>query len=72
MDIFQVFHCPILVGISRKSMLTKLLNISSEEALEATTALNMSALHHGAAILRVHDVKAAKQAITIYNTLQNF
>lgn len=71
MDLFQLFHCPILVGVSRKSMLTKLLNISSEEALEATTALNMSALHRGASILRVHDVKAAKQAITIYNALQD-
>lgn len=71
MDFFQLFHCPVLVGVSRKSMLTKLLNISAEEALEATTALNMSALHRGASILRVHDVKAAKQAVTIYNALQD-
>ncbi len=70
MDLFELFHCPILVGVSRKSMLTKLLNISAEEALEATTALNMSAMHRGASILRVHDVKAAKQAVKIYNALQ--
>ncbi len=71
MDIFEIFHCPILVGISRKSMLTKLLDISPSEALEATTALNMSALHRGASMLRVHDVKAAKQAVAVYNALQD-
>lgn len=66
---FAVFGCPVLVGISRKSMLTRLLGISTEDALNATTALNAMALDRGAAFLRVHDVAAAKQAETIYNAV---
>lgn len=57
---------PILAGISRKSMINKLLGIDGYEALNGTTAANMLALIGGASILRVHDVKEAKQAITIY------
>ena len=60
---------PILVGISRKSMITKLLNIKREEALSATTALNIIALQGGAKIIRVHDVKEAKQAVQIASKL---
>lgn len=66
---FAVFGCPVLVGISRKSMLTRLLGVSTEDALNATTALNAMALDRGAAFLRVHDVAAAKQAETIYNAV---
>lgn len=69
LDLFHVFHMPILVGLSRKSMITKLLGINSEEALNGTTALNMIALQRGAAILRVHDVAPAKQAITLCSQL---
>lgn len=58
--------CPILAGLSRKSMLYKALGCSAEEALNATTAANMLALMGGANILRVHDVKAAKEAVEIY------
>jgi len=53
--------------MSRKSMLTKLLGIDGNEALNATTAANMLALIGGASILRVHDVKEAMQTIRIYN-----
>lgn len=63
---FNALCKPILVGFSRKSMAYKLLNITPDEALNATTALNMFALTQGAKILRVHDVKEAKQAIEIF------
>ena len=62
---------PILVGISRKSMIYKSLNISSAEALNGTTALHMAALSAGAQILRVHDVLEAKQCVTLFNLLNN-
>ena len=60
---------PLLVGISRKSMIYKKLSISPEEALNGTTALHMAALQQGASILRVHDVKEAKQTIDLYKAL---
>ncbi len=56
---------PILVGVSRKSMIYKTLEISANEALNGTTALNMFALLQGADILRVHDVKEAKETIEL-------
>ncbi|MDR0811364.1 MAG: dihydropteroate synthase, partial [Paludibacter sp.] len=62
---FQELNVPILAGISRKSMLCKLLDIEPKDALNATTAANMLALAGGAKILRVHDVKEAKQAVKI-------
>ncbi len=70
LDAFALFGRPILVGISRKSMLTRLLGISTNDALNATTALNTIALEHCASILRVHDVRAAKQAVTIYEAVR--
>ncbi|WP_286755722.1 dihydropteroate synthase [Roseivirga sp. UBA838] len=60
---------PLLVGMSRKSMIYKKLSISPEEALNGTTALHMAALQQGASILRVHDVKEAKQTIDLYKAL---
>lgn len=65
----QFFGKPLLVGISRKSMLTRLLGIEASEALNATTALNFAAIERGAAIIRVHDVAPARQAITIATAL---
>ncbi|MBO7192147.1 MAG: dihydropteroate synthase [Bacteroidales bacterium] len=59
----------ILVGISRKSMIYKLLGITPEDSLSATQALHMAALMGGADILRVHDVKEAKQTATLYHAL---
>lgn len=64
--IADLFHAPLLVGISRKSMIYKPLGITPAEALNGTTALHVIALMHGAAILRVHDVKAAREALTIF------
>ena len=62
--------CPVLAGISRKSMLCRLLGITPAEALNATTAAHLAALEAGADILRVHDVKAAREVITIYQKLK--
>ncbi len=65
LQVFTVLHCPVLAGLSRKSMLYKPLGITPMEALNATTAANVLALTNGADILRVHDVEAAKQTIEI-------
>ena len=67
LEYFKLLNVPILAGMSRKSMLTRLLDIDGNEALNATTAANMLALTGGASILRVHDVKEARQTISIYN-----
>jgi dihydropteroate synthase len=64
---FKAFGYPILAGVSRKSMLTKLLEITIEQSLNATTVANTLALVNGANILRVHDVKEAVEAVRIYN-----
>lgn len=60
---------PILVGISRKSMIYKLLGCTPAEALNGTTALHLEALRQGAKILRVHDTREAVEVIKIYNQL---
>ena len=67
---FNLFELPVLVGVSRKSMVTKPLNIKKQEALNGTTALNAFALTKGANILRVHDVKEAKQVVQLFNWMQ--
>jgi dihydropteroate synthase len=69
MEIFQVLDCPILTGVSRKSMINKVLNISPGEALNGTTALHMVALMNGSQLLRVHDVKEAKQTVRLWQAL---
>lgn len=66
---FKTIQAPILVGISRKSMIYKKLGITVEEALNGTTALHMAALISGANILRVHDVKEAKETIKLYKEI---
>jgi dihydropteroate synthase len=67
----QMTRLPILVGISRKSMIYRLLNLQQEEALNGTTVLNTIALLKGASILRVHDVREAVECVTIVKTLTN-
>ena len=64
--LFSSLGCPILVGLSRKSMIYKTLNTSPKESLNGTTALNMVALLNGANILRVHDVKEAREVVELY------
>lgn len=63
---FEILELPLLVGISRKSMIYKTLNITAAEALNGTIALNMVALINGAHILRVHDVKEAIETVKLY------
>ena len=65
---FKHIKLPVLAGISRKSMIYKLLEITPEEALNGTTALNMIALMNGASLLRVHDVKEAVETVTLFKT----
>ena len=65
----QVMQLPILVGISRKSMIWRQLGITPQEALNGTTALHAVALQKGASILRVHDVKAAVETVKLIRTL---
>lgn len=66
---FEVFGLPLLAGISRKSMIYKTLQTDASQALNGTTALNMFALLQGANLLRVHDVKQAKETIKLYEQL---
>jgi dihydropteroate synthase len=72
MELLKMCELPILAGISRKSMIYKTLDTTPEFALNGTTALNMIALQNGANILRVHDVKEAKECVTLYNKLQKY
>ena len=64
---FEALELPIVVGLSRKSMISKTLGISMDEALNGTTVLNTLASVNGARILRVHDVKEAVEAVTLFN-----
>lgn len=68
---FSQFNAPILVGISRKSMIYKALGGTPAEALNGTTALHCMALYAGASILRVHDVKEAKEIVTLLEHLKS-
>lgn len=63
---FKTFNFPLLTGLSRKSMINKVIHTSPVTALNGTTVLNTLALNNGAKILRVHDVKEAKQAIDLF------
>lgn len=67
--LISLLERPVLVGVSRKSMITRALNITSDRALPATTLLNFAALQQGASILRVHDVAEARQAVEIASRL---
>ncbi len=67
----HILECPVLIGVSRKSMIYKCLDITPEEALNGTTVLHTIALMKGAHILRVHDVKAAVEAVAITEKLKN-
>ena len=67
---FAVFELPLPVGVSRKSMIYRLLDATPEESLNGTTVLNTFALLHGADILRVHDVRQAVEAVRIVRQLK--
>ncbi len=70
LNVFKAFHLPILVGVSRKSMICKPLQIKPELALNGTTVLNTLALTRGARILRVHDVREASEAIRLHQLFE--
>ena len=72
LDEFEVFELPVLVGVSRKSMIYKTLGISPQEALNGSTVLHTIALNKGANILRVHDVKEAVQAIKLWQSVRQY
>ncbi len=71
LSVFKILECPILAGISRKGMIWKTLGVTAEESLNGTTAAHIFALQGGTKILRVHDVKAAVEAICIFEAFQN-
>ena len=70
MHIFKIMEVPILAGLSRKSMIYKVLDCTPQEALNGTSVLNLVALQQGAAILRVHDVKEAMETIRLFQYLE--
>ncbi|MEY5049452.1 MAG: dihydropteroate synthase [Bacteroidota bacterium] len=67
LPLLQIFELPILVGVSRKSMIYKYLDITPAESLNGSSALHMLALQNGANILRVHDVKEASEVVALFN-----
>lgn len=69
LELFQMLELPLLVGVSRKSMIYKTLETTAEFALNGTTVLNTIALQKGAKILRVHDVKEAMECVKLCNSL---
>lgn len=70
LHIFRMTELPILAGISRKSMICKVLHVNPEHALNGTTALHMVALQQGARILRAHDVREAMETIHLWHQLE--
>jgi dihydropteroate synthase len=70
LDRFKILSSPILVGISRKSMIYKSLHTTPDKALNGTSALHMIALERGANILRVHDVKEAVECVALHKKLK--
>jgi dihydropteroate synthase len=71
LDLFQMLELPLLVGVSRKSMIYKTLETNPDLSLNGTTILNTIALQKGANILRVHDVKEAIECVKLCNSINN-
>ena len=71
LELFKMLGKPIMAGLSRKSTIYKTLKVSAEESLNGTTVLNTIALLNGASILRVHDVKEAKETVALYEAYGN-
>ena len=69
LSVFKILDRPILLGVSRKTTIYKTLGITAEESLNGTTVLNTIGLINGASILRVHDVKEAKEAVTLFSAM---
>jgi dihydropteroate synthase len=71
LSIFKILECPLMVGLSRKSMIYKVIDGTPEDALHGTTALHFFALQQGALLLRAHDVKPAIDTIRVWKALEN-
>lgn len=71
LELFQILELPLLIGVSRKSMIYKALDCNVDEALNGTTVLNTIALSKGAKILRVHDVKEAMECVKLFSYLNH-
>jgi dihydropteroate synthase len=71
LELFEITDLPLLVGLSRKSMIYKILQSNADQALNGTTVLNTIALTKGAKILRVHDVKEAVECVSLFNKSSN-
>jgi dihydropteroate synthase len=71
LSIFKILECPLMVGLSRKSMIYKVIEGTPEDALHGTTALHFFALQQGALIIRAHDVKPAIDTIRVWKALEN-
>jgi dihydropteroate synthase len=72
LELFKILELPLLVGVSRKSMIYNVFKCTPEEALNGTTVLNTISLTKGAKILRVHDVKEAMECVTLFNKINQF
>jgi len=70
LDLLQILEVPVLVGVSRKSMIYKLLGNTPEAALNGTSVVHLLALQHGARLLRVHDVAPAREVVTIWQMME--
>ncbi|HSJ67375.1 MAG TPA: dihydropteroate synthase [Anditalea sp.] len=71
LNYFKSLNAPILVGVSRKSMIYRFLDVTPDDALNGTTALHMAALFKGANILRVHDVKEAVETVQLFKQINS-
>ena len=71
LNLFQILEVPVLAGVSRKSMINKLLGIGPSEALNGTSVVHLLALQNGASILRVHDVQEAREVIKIWQFMED-
>lgn len=71
LSLFQILEVPVLAGLSRKSMIYKLLETDAAGALNGTTAVHLIALQQGAQLLRVHDVREAREVIKVWQTLED-
>lgn len=71
LNLFQILEVPVLAGVSRKSMINKLLGIGPSEALNGTSVVHLLALQNGASILRVHDVKEAREVVKIWQFMED-
>jgi dihydropteroate synthase len=70
LDVYRILDRPLLIGVSRKSLIWRTLKVTADQALNGTTVLNTVALMKGASILRVHDVKEAVETIKLYTKLK--